>query len=320
MPRLLKGMFRRGNRYYTRLRSEGKDRWISLGPDYSAAKGQLLKVQRGHQSRGTCPDSRTISDVAREWLETYVSAARTPYGQKQAEGRIRLYLDEFLGPKLLGKVGINDLWGYRRWLETRDISKQSVRHMLGDARCVLRWCEESGYIDRAPIPRRLLPKLQERPPDQLTDAEVEAVSRIPDPYGFVVRFALGTGLRWGELTRAQRSHLEHGVLIVSHTKSYKLRRVPLPPGILEEIRGRVGRLVPFSSSGQFNTRVRILSGIWRFHVHQCRHTFACRWADKDGNLVALQQLLGHSSIVTTQRYARLSDGMVKAEVERLASR
>jgi hypothetical protein len=51
-----------------------------------------------------------------------------------------------------------------------------------------------------------------------------------------------------------------------------------------------------------------------------RHADACRWAAKDGNVLAFQQLLGHGSIVTTQRHARLSDGMVKAEVERLAGR
>jgi len=33
--------------------------------------------------------------------------------------------------------------------------------------------------------------------------------------------------------------------------------------------------------------------------------------------VALQQMLGHSSIVTTQRYVRISDDMVRREVERL---
>jgi integrase len=121
-----------------------------------------------------------------------------------------------------------------------------------------------------------------------------------------------------QVTCAQRSDLENGMLTVHHTKSYKVRRVPVPPELMRELHGRVGRLVYFSSSGQFNNRVRILSRIWRFHAHQCLHTFACRWAERGGNLAALQQVLGHSSIVTTQRYARLSDAAVRAEAERLA--
>ena len=103
------------------------------------------------------------------------------------------------------------------------------------------------------------------------------------------------------------------IVTVHLTKSGKVRRVPLPPELMKEVRTRVGRLVAFCSPGQFNTRVRIHSQVWRFHVHQLRHTFPCRWIERGGSLAALQQLLGHSSIVTTQRYVRLMDEAVFAE-------
>jgi integrase len=48
-----------------------------------------------------------------------------------------------------------------------------------------------------------MPKLQERPPDRLTDEEVEQVVRLEDPYGFIARFGIGTGLRWGQLIRVR---------------------------------------------------------------------------------------------------------------------
>jgi integrase/recombinase XerD len=64
-------------------------------------------------------------------------------------------------------------------------------------------------------------------------------------------------------------------------------------------------------------QVRRYSGVTRFQAHQLRHTFVCRWLERGGSLAALQQMLGHSSIVTTQRYARISDDMVRREVERL---
>ena len=58
-------------------------------------------------------------------------------------------------------------------------------------------------------------------------------------------------------------------------------------------------------------------GIDGFHVHQTRHTFAWRWRERDGIIVVLHQVLGHVSIETTQRYARLSDEAVMREASRI---
>ncbi len=45
---------------------------------------------------------------------------------------------------------------------------------------------------------------------------------------------------------------------------------------------------------------------------------ARQWVERGGNLAALQQVRGQSSIETTQRYARLSDEIVMREAERVA--
>jgi integrase len=111
------------------------------------------------------------------------------------------------------------------------------------------------------------------------------------------------------------------MLVVSHTKTGRVRRVPVPPELLAELRARGGRLVAFprSSLASFTRTARRLSGVQRFHVHQLRHTFACQWLERGGSLAALQQVLGHSTVVTTQRYARLDEDAIRREAVKVQS-
>jgi len=111
--------------------------------------------------------------------------------------------------------------------------------------------------------------------------------------------------------------IQNGVLVVHKTKSKKVRRVPLSAALRQELRGRVGRIIGLTDSEGLAKIVRRESGVTRFHAHQLRHTFACRWVEQGGSLAALQQILGHASIVTTQQYARISDDLVRREAERL---
>jgi integrase len=161
-----------------------------------------------------------------------------------------------------------------------------------------------------------MPKLQERPPDRPTDEEAVSVMALPEPHGFVSWLGIGTGLRCGELVRAQSSDIQNGALVVHQTKSGKVRRVPLSQELLGELRFRVGRLMPLTNGWRFTHQVRRRTGLVRFHPHQMRHTFGCQMIEAGVSLAALQQLMGHSTATMTQRYARISDDMVRREVER----
>jgi integrase len=319
MPKLPENMCRRAGRkaYYFRSRINGKDRWASLGTDYEEACRKLRQLQAGD----AVPRSElTVKLAAERWLQQYVATSRQPKGQVTTKSRVKKYMAPGVGHLILGRLTRDHVRSYRLWLEKHPISPTSVWHILADLRCMLFWCVDAGLLDSSPFPRRIMPRLQERPPDRLTDAEADQLRGLPEPYGFVCRLALGTGLRWGELTRVQASDLERGFLVIHNTKSRRVRRVPLDPGLLAEVSGRVGRLVGFSvlAPGSFSKAVRGRTGIEGFHAHQMRHTFACQWLERGGSLAALQQILGHASIETTQRYAKLTDEVVMREAQRIS--
>ena len=69
----------------------------------------------------------------------------------------------------------------------------------------------------------------------------------------------------------------------------------------------------------FVERIGKTAGV-RWHFHQLRHTFACRWLEQGGSKDALQKILGHSTIRMTERYGQLSDEAVFAEAKRLGTR
>ena len=286
-----------------------------LGQDYETA------LERYRELTGGIVESRvTVDEAHARWIAGYVANNRNAHGQRAAKSMHLMHVSPTIGHKRLDRVTGEDVRECRLKIEAKGRKPKTVHHALGGLRCFLNWCVDVGLLEGSPFPKRVMPRIEEKPPDRLTDEEVEAVLAVGEPHAFVIRFELGTGLRWGEGCRAQRSHLEGDTLVVARTKSGKVRRVPIADAaLLREVRGRVGRLVPFreDASVVFNRTVRRRSGVERFHVHQLRHTFACRYLESGGSLVALQQILGHASIVTTQRYARLSDEHVKADARRV---
>jgi len=338
VPKLPTNMIRRKGRpgYWFRGKLEGKLCQRSLGTDYKNACVELerlrsLKTRERSFGVEGLPSNATVSVAAFAWLRHYVPGTRNEKGQRLAEAWVKQHLIPFLGAYVLARLNSDHLQAYRLELEQtparrrkgddgkeKMLSPQTVANIMSDVRCLLLWCKDRGYIERSPFRQRLMPSIQERPPDRVSDEDAELLKAMPDPHGFVARLALGTGLRWGELCRAQASDVQRGFLVVHKTKSTKLRRVPLEPELLAEIRNRVGLLVPFSekSPGSFAKAAKSLTGMERFHVHQLRHTFACQWLEKGRSLHALQQVLGHQSVETTQRYGRLSDDAVMSELQK----
>lgn len=334
-------MRRRGRSYFYRVRIGRTERTINLGRDYDVAVRKYLDLRKRRHAPAeeVLAPTLTVKEAAKRWLEEHVRHNRTAQNHRDAKARSRMYLEEFMGETRIDLVTAGTLSAYRHWLTGRlhpktkqPLTALTVKHILADCRAMLNYCLNTGLIEKSPVPTRgWIPKIPQRAPDRFTPEERKCLVQLPNPHGRVLRFLLATGLRWGEMVRAQASDVTDDMLLVRKSKSGKMRRVPIPSRVLEETRNRVGRLCPFDYSGNFNAQVRRLvaehlkrldeerrkplEGLNRFHVHLTRHTFA--WREARGSLSALQKILGHSTIRTTEQYGEISDDLVIAEARRI---
>ena len=130
--------------------------------------------------------------------------------------------------------------------------------------------------------------------------------------------ALNTGLRLGELLGLNWIYvdLSRGVIRLEITKSGRRREVPLNGDSYQALVS----LTPKAEGRVFQTAYNNAVAIAKLddvNFHTLRHTFAS-WAVMRGvSLKELQELLGHSSLAMTMRYAHLAPEHLRAAVSRL---
>ncbi|WP_420704914.1 phage integrase [Providencia stuartii] len=133
--------------------------------------------------------------------------------------------------------------------------------------------------------------------------------------GNVVRICLATGARWSEAESLSQSQVMPYKVTFTQTKGNKNRTVPISQKLFELLPKRRGKLF----SGCYDAFEGALkkAGIdlpkgQRTHV--LRHTFASHFMMNGGNILVLQQILGHSTIIMTMRYAHFAPDHLDAAV------
>jgi integrase len=155
---------------------------------------------------------------------------------------------------------------------------------------------------------------------------------------FIVAFLIYTGARKREVLEVKWGDInfDQGSWKISKNKSNKIRHVPLSEGALETLgavrenwlkrHGGSGLEAqhfifanpntgkPFSSFFYSWDTARTKAGMPQLRVHDLRHSFASFLVNAGRSIYEVQELLGHSDIKTTSRYAHLSRESLKAAV------
>ena len=228
---------------------------------------------------------------------------------------------------------------YLAYLATRRYARASVARKAAALRSYFSWCRRRGLIETDPARALSAPKANGRLPrvlshkelDGLLDASRHAANR--DPRGLatdlrddaVLELLYAAGLRVAELCGLDRGGLDLSARIVTVTgKGNKERRLPIhdraahalgawmehgwaelarPNSPIEAVfLNRAGnRLGPRDVRRIIDRRSPVPT-----HPHALRHSFATHLLDGGADLRVVQELLGHSSLQTTQVYTHVS--------------
>ena len=138
----------------------------------------------------------------------------------------------------------------------------------------------------------------------------------------MVALLLDTGIRLGELAGLRWPDVGREALRVDGKTGPRV--IPVSPSVRAMFDGLgdsmhlwVSRHGPMTRTA-IQTSIRVIfrrAGVRgpKLGPHTLRHTFATHYVNNGGNLVCLQQILGHSSITTTELYLHLSASMLKAD-------
>ncbi|EFS9642532.1 tyrosine-type recombinase/integrase [Salmonella enterica] len=125
----------------------------------------------------------------------------------------------------------------------------------------------------------------------------------------MVKLSLATGGRWGEIKNLTRSSVIKYKVTFTKTKNGKSRTVPISPALWEEITEGKSHIL-FPNADYYQVRDALIMQFpelpegQAFHV--LRHTFASHFMMGGGNILALQKILGHSTINQTMVYAHFA--------------
>lgn len=227
----------------------------------------------------------------------------------------------------LQEITLNSLRAYYLHLSERNISSTTIQTYIRALRSFLTWCYQQEYIPVNLSEKFRLPKAQRKAIDVLTDSEVRRLL-----FCFNLRYLvhlrnycmcslmLDSGLRLHEVVTLtiEHTHLSEGYIIVDgkgnkqrvvplgmNTRKFLFRYLSRRPGCASTDRVfLMSNLEPVTDATlrQMFRKLKKRSGIPRLRAHLLRHTFATRYLENGGDMYALQQILGHTSLEMVKKY------------------
>lgn len=272
-----------------------------------------------------------------------VERSLSPYTVRNYSNDIRGFLD-FLGRSKVtsfDKVDRSIMRQYLGMLHSEKTSRISINRKLSALRSFYRYLLRENKVNSEPLSTLSAPKLERRLPTFLTKEETIRLIKAPDTSTLqgerdraILELLYATGLRLSEVASLNLSDVDlNSRQLRAWGKGSKERMVLMGKPAAEALKryikhGRPKLLgkknTPALFLNRFGDRVAerriqyIISkyarqaGLgMRVHPHMLRHTFATHMLDGGADLRAVQELLGHARLATTQVYTHVSQNQVR---------
>lgn len=277
-------------------------------------------------------NSRTVSDLAKEYLKSHAKIKKTPKGYKEDEYFLNEIILKKYGRLSVEKISTFDLQRIHVDLQKTPYKANKLRDLLSKMfNLAINW----GW--RSDNPVKGIEKYKEYKRHRwLNDEEVQRLWPILDAYhnqnvANVIRLLLLTGSRRNEVLHAtwNQFDLEAGVWTkpAHTTKQRRMEHLPLSTRAIEILKGMKeesttdflfpGKVPgkPLQEIKKAWHRLRTQAGLPDVRIHDLRHTHASHLVSSGLSLSIVGKLLGHTQASTTQRYAHLADAPLRQATE-----
>jgi len=273
------------------------------------------------------------------YLEELTRAQASPHTRESYGGDLRQFLEYFTPPESepppLAQFGVLEIREWLADLYSQRLNTLSIRRKLAAVRSLFRFLSREGLIPMNPARLVRTPKAPKTLPDVMTAEQVngliDAVAAdkferahpardraiFECLYGCGLRVSELVGLNLEDIDRAERwvrvrgkGKKERQVPVTSQAAAALDRYLPergAPPqqrAIFLNHRG--GRLTARGVGGIVKLYGILVNGDSSIHPHSFRHAYATHLLADGADLRAIQELLGHARLSTTQKYTQVS--------------
>jgi integrase len=330
-----RGIVLKDETWWVRLYVNGREKWYRCD-NKSQAKTLYCRIKAEIREGRYFPEkfAQAKALTLRAWISRYLEGV-TSRGLRNMRQYGRFW-SKLLGRRLLTEISSDELRHIQAKLYLKKKrAPRTINRYFGALRRILNLAIAEGYLSTNPVKGV---KFFPEPAGRLRFLSEGEISRLREKlapeHWPLVAFALETGLRLSEQFHARWDcvNIEQGVLTVPLSKSGRTRHVMLSEAALTILRSLSSWMhspylfpSPLNAAHPMQGRHFVVkvydpalkaAGITDTTWHTLRHTFASRAVMAGVDIRTVQELMGHSTITMTMRYAHLSPAHLREAVNK----